>query len=112
MQSNGYDDQADYNFKFAGIVIIAHSTTAVISAAAPGRRAAARLEKMVALALEEGVGSANQNFAGALDKIKAVLEEADQDYMNQLDALLFRSKGFEKTMIDASLDISAPACYL
>jgi predicted DNA-binding transcriptional regulator YafY len=33
-------------------------------------------------------GSANQNFAGALDKIKAVLEEADQDYMNQLDALV------------------------
>jgi predicted DNA-binding transcriptional regulator YafY len=29
--------------------------------------------------------SANQHFAGALDKIKAVLGESDQDYLNQLD---------------------------
>jgi predicted DNA-binding transcriptional regulator YafY len=32
--------------------------------------------------------SVNQHFSGALDKIKAVLGEADQDYLNQLDALV------------------------
>jgi predicted DNA-binding transcriptional regulator YafY len=32
--------------------------------------------------------SVNQHFAGALDKIKAVLGETDQDYLNQLDALV------------------------
>jgi biotin operon repressor len=32
--------------------------------------------------------SVNQHFAGALDKIKVVLGETDQDYLNQLDALV------------------------
>jgi predicted DNA-binding transcriptional regulator YafY len=32
--------------------------------------------------------SVSQNFAGALDKIKAVLRESDQDYLNQLDDLV------------------------
>ena len=32
--------------------------------------------------------SANRHYAGALDKIKAVLGEADQDYLNRLDALV------------------------
>ena len=32
--------------------------------------------------------STNRHFAGALDKIKAILGETDQDVLNQLDALV------------------------